>query len=160
ARARRWPLVPVRLVDGHDRRGARPDLSTAARHARSCPVWRPRSAQVHVLSRCAGMVRFALEAGLEFAVAVRELGPNLLTAWRGVTQPNGLAETDHPPNRKAMTDDPGLVKLAHDANSNDSCPFFARDPSSPAPQLTLLHSAMMAHAGKAKRVNIQSGCHP
>jgi hypothetical protein len=38
-------LTGVRLVDGHDRRGARPDLSTAARHARSYPVWRAAGAE-------------------------------------------------------------------------------------------------------------------
>jgi hypothetical protein len=56
----------------------------------------------------------ALEAVLEFAVAFGKLRQNFITAWRGITQPSGLAETDRPPNRKAMTDDPGLVKLAHD----------------------------------------------
>jgi len=119
----------------------------------------------------------ALEAVLEFAVAVGKLRQNFITAWRGVTQPNGLAETDHPPNRKAMTDDPGLVKLAHDVTPM-MLSVFARDPSSPAPQLTLVwaraggrHACGSkradkngrddgARAGKTKRVNIQSGCHP
>jgi hypothetical protein len=36
-----------------------------------------------------------------------------------------------------MTDDPGLVKLAHDVTPM-MLSVFARDPSSPAPQLTLL----------------------
>jgi hypothetical protein len=68
----------------------------------------------------------ALEAVLEFAVAFGKLRQNFITAWRGITQPNGLAETDHPPDRKAMTGDPGLVKLAHDVGSNDLVPFFPR----------------------------------
>jgi hypothetical protein len=55
----------------------------------------------------------ALEAVLEFAVAFGKLRQNFITAWRGITQPSGLTEADRPPNRKAMTDDPGLVKLAH-----------------------------------------------
>jgi hypothetical protein len=66
-----------------------------------------------------------------------------------------------------MTDDPGLVKLAHGVTPM-MLSVFARDPSSPAPQLTLfgqgLEGATLAvqnaptRAGKAKRVNIQSGC--
>jgi hypothetical protein len=114
----------------------------------------------------------ALEAVLEFAVAVGKLRQNFITAWRGVTQPNGLAETDHPPNRKAMTDDPGLVKLAHDVTPM-MLSVFARDPSSPAPQLTLFGQglegatlavqnaptrqewhAMMAHAQERQNASI------
>src|SRR4029450_7168053 len=126
---------------------------------------------------CDALVWFAvaLEAVLEFAVAVGKLRQNFITAWRGVTQPNGLAETDHPPNRKAMTDDPGLVKLAHDVTPM-MLSVFARDPSSPAADLvwarargrhacgskradtTRMARDDGARAGKAKRVNIQSGC--
>jgi hypothetical protein len=95
----------------------------------------------------------ALEAVLEFAVAVGKLRQNFITAWRGVTQPNGLAETDHPPNRKAMTDDPGLVKLAHDVTPM-MLSVFARDPSSPAPQLTLFGQGLEgANACGSKRAD-------